>query len=187
MMLLQQPPWWLLYIRTKRREHHSQTYQDCLELIRQHYGKQIDLAQLPEDEEVYGILQKADTVDMFQVENRARMASLPRNFPTRFYDIAVQVAIIRPGPIIGRMMHPTCAGDRKRSRHLSTSLARAGAETHFGCSTLSGAVVGHCHDDRQLHRRRGRRIAPRGRDAALLGADDKSGINTTRQNDGQWA
>jgi error-prone DNA polymerase len=52
------------------------------------------------------VLQKADTVGMFQVESRAQMASLPRNFPTRFYDLVVQVAIIRPGPIVGKMMHP---------------------------------------------------------------------------------
>jgi error-prone DNA polymerase len=79
---------------------------DCLELIPQHYGEQVDLAQLPEDDEVYRALQKADTVGMFQVESRAQMASLPRNRPTRFYDIVVQVAIIRPGPIVGKMMHP---------------------------------------------------------------------------------
>src|SRR6202041_2136679 len=79
---------------------------DCLELIPEHYGEQIDLAQLPEDEEVYRTLQKADTVGMFQVESRAQMASLPRNSPEKFYDLVVQVAIIRPGPIVGQMMHP---------------------------------------------------------------------------------
>lgn len=79
---------------------------DCLELIPQHYGEKIDLAQLPEDPEVYRTLQCADTVGMFQVESRAQMASLPRNNPDRFYDLVVQVAIIRPGPIVGKMMHP---------------------------------------------------------------------------------
>ncbi len=79
---------------------------DCLELIPQHYGEPIDLAQLPEDPEVYRTLQQADTVGMFQVESRAQMASLPRNHPEVFYDIVVQVAIIRPGPIVGQMMHP---------------------------------------------------------------------------------
>lgn len=79
---------------------------DCLELVPQHYGETVDLAQLPEDEEVYRVLQQADTVGMFQVESRAQMASLPRNYPTRFYDLVVQVAIIRPGPIVGKMMHP---------------------------------------------------------------------------------
>jgi error-prone DNA polymerase len=79
---------------------------DCLELIPKHYGEPVDLAQLPEDDEVYRTLQRADTVGMFQVESRAQMASLPRNHPEKFYDVVVQVAIIRPGPIVGKMMHP---------------------------------------------------------------------------------
>jgi error-prone DNA polymerase len=80
---------------------------DCLVLIPHHYGKEIDLAQLPQDDpEVYDTLQQADTVGMFQVESRAQMSALPRNRPTRFYDLVVQVAIIRPGPIVGKMMHP---------------------------------------------------------------------------------
>ena len=79
---------------------------DCLELIPRNYGEAVDLAQLPEDPVVYRTLQQADTVGMFQVESRAQMASLPRNHPERFYDIVVQVAIIRPGPIVGQMMHP---------------------------------------------------------------------------------
>jgi error-prone DNA polymerase len=79
---------------------------DSLELIPRHYGKQVDLAALPEDKRVYETLTKADTVGMFQVESRAQMASLPHNAPARFYDVVVQVAIIRPGPIVGKMMHP---------------------------------------------------------------------------------
>jgi error-prone DNA polymerase len=79
---------------------------DSLELIPRHYGNQVDLASLPEDPLVYKTLCKADTVGMFQVESRAQMASLPHNAPTRFYDVVVQVAIIRPGPIVGKMMHP---------------------------------------------------------------------------------
>jgi len=79
---------------------------DCLELIPEHYGDRVDLAQLPEDNEIYGVLQRADTVGMFQIESRAQMASLPRNNPEKFYDLVVQVAIIRPGPIVGQMMHP---------------------------------------------------------------------------------
>jgi len=81
--------------------------EDCLELIPKHYGTPIDLAQLPADDPpVYEALRKADTVGMFQVESRAQMASLPRNAPVKFYDLVVQVAIIRPGPIVGKMMHP---------------------------------------------------------------------------------
>jgi error-prone DNA polymerase len=79
---------------------------DSIELIPRHYNKEIDLAALPEDPLVYETLCKADTVGMFQVESRAQMASIPHNAPTRFYDLVVQVAIIRPGPIVGKMMHP---------------------------------------------------------------------------------
>ena len=80
--------------------------QESLVLIPQHYDEPIDLAQLPQDPVVYETLQRADTVGMFQVESRAQMASLPRNRPEQFYDLVVQVAIIRPGPIVGKMMHP---------------------------------------------------------------------------------
>ena len=79
---------------------------DCIEIIPQHYGQCVDLAALPEDPLVYQTLCKADTVGMFQVESRAQMASIPHNAPARFYDLVVQVAISRPGPIVGKMMHP---------------------------------------------------------------------------------
>jgi error-prone DNA polymerase len=80
---------------------------DSLELIRDHYHEEVDLAHLPQDDPVvYSTLQKADTVGMFQVESRAQMACLPRLMPVRFYDIVVQVAIIRPGPIVGNMVNP---------------------------------------------------------------------------------
>jgi error-prone DNA polymerase len=79
---------------------------ETIELIPRHYGREVDLAALPEDPLVYETLCKADTVGMFQVESRAQMASIPHNAPTRFYDLVVQVAIIRPGPIAGKMMHP---------------------------------------------------------------------------------
>jgi error-prone DNA polymerase len=67
----------------------------------------VDLAHLPPDDPaVYKMLQEADTVGIFQVESRAQMATLPRLKPQRFYDIVVEVAIIRPGPIVGQMVHP---------------------------------------------------------------------------------
>ncbi len=67
----------------------------------------LDLAHLPPDDpQVYELLRKADTVGVFQVESRAQMATLPRLKPTHFYDLVVQVAIIRPGPIVGEMVHP---------------------------------------------------------------------------------
>jgi error-prone DNA polymerase len=67
----------------------------------------VDLAHLPPDDPaVYKMLQEADTIGIFQVESRAQMATLPRLCPKRFYDLVVEVAIIRPGPIVGNMVHP---------------------------------------------------------------------------------
>src|SRR5256714_1281081 len=81
--------------------------EDSLKLIQEHHGEKVDLGRLPaDDREVYETLQKADTVGMFQIESRAQMACLPRLRPQKFYDIVVQVAIIRPGPIVGKMVHP---------------------------------------------------------------------------------
>jgi len=80
---------------------------DSLNLIHDHYKEEVDLAHLPADEpEVYSTLQKADTIGMFQIESRAQMSCLPRLMPKKFYDIVVQVAIIRPGPIVGQMVNP---------------------------------------------------------------------------------
>jgi error-prone DNA polymerase len=80
--------------------------QDSLGLIRER-GGDVDLARLPPDDPaVYQSLQRADTIGVFQVESRAQMATLPRIHPERFYDLVVQVAIIRPGPIVGKMVHP---------------------------------------------------------------------------------
>ncbi|MGC1910793.1 MAG: OB-fold nucleic acid binding domain-containing protein, partial [Candidatus Acidiferrales bacterium] len=81
--------------------------EESIELIRAHHGEEVDLGRLPQDDpDVYQALQKADTVGMFQVESRAQMSCLPRLRPVCFYDIVVQVAIIRPGPIVGKMVHP---------------------------------------------------------------------------------
>jgi error-prone DNA polymerase len=80
---------------------------DSIELIHDHYHEEVDLAHLPQDDkQVYSTLQQADTVGMFQVESRAQMSCLPRLRPIRFYDVVVQVAIIRPGPIVGQMVNP---------------------------------------------------------------------------------
>jgi error-prone DNA polymerase len=81
--------------------------EDSIKLIRDSYGEKVDLAHLPQnDPAVYEALQNADTIGMFQVESRAQMSCLPRLRPATFYDIVVQVAIIRPGPIVGNMVHP---------------------------------------------------------------------------------
>ncbi len=81
--------------------------EDSIQLIRNHYGEELDLAHLPaNDPDVYSTLRKADTIGMFQIESRAQMSCLPRLQPRTFYDIVVQVAIIRPGPIVGQMVNP---------------------------------------------------------------------------------
>ena len=84
-----------------------QAMEEMIPLIRTHEGDAIDLAHLPQDDaKVYAMIQAADTVGVFQIESRAQMASLPRNRPETFYDLVIQVAIIRPGPITGGMLQP---------------------------------------------------------------------------------
>src|SRR5437667_679299 len=81
--------------------------EEAIPLVRAHEGVEVDLAHLPPDDpQVYAMLQRADTIGVFQVESRAQMATLPRMKPERFYDLVVEVAIIRPGPIVGQMVHP---------------------------------------------------------------------------------
>jgi error-prone DNA polymerase len=81
--------------------------EEALPLVAEHEGVTLDLAKLPPDDPVvYDMLQRADTVGVFQVESRAQMATLPRMKPTCFYDLVVEVAIIRPGPIVGQMVNP---------------------------------------------------------------------------------
>jgi error-prone DNA polymerase len=77
-----------------------------INLIRDHHGVTVDLAALPQEDEVYDLLCAADTVGVFQVESRAQMATLPRLKPRNFYDLVVEVALIRPGPIQGGSVHP---------------------------------------------------------------------------------
>ena len=80
--------------------------QDALAMLRK-TGVEVDLAHLPPDDpKVYRMLREADTVGVFQVESRAQMATLPRMKPERFYDLVVEVAIIRPGPIVGKLVNP---------------------------------------------------------------------------------
>src|SRR5256886_6467520 len=81
--------------------------EEMLTMVQTAYHEEVDLAQLPQDDpRVYAALQDADTVGMLQVESRAQMSSLPRMRPETFYDVVVQVALIRPGPIVGNMVHP---------------------------------------------------------------------------------
>ena len=76
------------------------------DLIAEHHGVEVDLATLPQESCVYDMLQKADSIGVFQIESRAQMATLPRLKPRTFYDLVVEVALIRPGPIQGGSVHP---------------------------------------------------------------------------------
>ena len=79
----------------------------AFELIKKHYGVQLDMASMRYDDPVvFDLLCSADTVGVFQVESRAQMNALPRHRPRRFYDLVIEVALIRPGPIQGDMVHP---------------------------------------------------------------------------------
>ncbi len=81
-------------------------FRDTITLVKENHNVDLDLYRIPQDDpKVYEALQKADTIGMFQVESRAQIAFLPRSKPKVFYDIVVQVAIIRPGPIVGNMLH----------------------------------------------------------------------------------
>jgi len=83
--------------------------QDTFELCRER-GRPLDLAHIPtNDKKTFEIMQKADTIGVFQIESRAQMATLPRMKPECFYDVVIEVAIIRPGPIQGDMVHPYLA------------------------------------------------------------------------------
>jgi error-prone DNA polymerase len=86
----------------------------AVDLIREHRGYEVDLATIPQEPEVYDMLCRADTVGVFQIESRAQMATLPRLKPREFYDLVVEVALIRPGPIQGGSVHPYI---RRRNGH----------------------------------------------------------------------
>lgn len=79
----------------------------CFDLLRAHYDKALELATIPQgDPAVYDMICKADTIGVFQIESRAQMSMLPRLRPRKFYDLVIEVAIVRPGPIQGDMVHP---------------------------------------------------------------------------------
>jgi error-prone DNA polymerase len=108
----------------------------ALDLLRAHHGRDLTLATVPkEDPAVYDMLCKGDSIGVFQVESRAQMSMLPRLQPRAFYDLVVEVAIVRPGPIQGNMVHPYLK-NRK--------LVREGKITEF---TLPGPSPEHGPQD----------------------------------------
>ncbi|MFB9134762.1 error-prone DNA polymerase [Vibrio olivae] len=81
----------------------------CFEIIEHHHQRRLsiaDITRLQDDQEVYQMIQNADTVGVFQIESRAQMSMLPRLRPAKYYDLVIQIAIVRPGPIQGDMVHP---------------------------------------------------------------------------------
>ena len=87
------------------------------DLIERHYDRRLSLARIPPDDpDTYDMICRSDTVGVFQIESRAQMAMLPRLRPRHYYDLVIEVSIVRPGPITGGMVHPTCEGAAARSR-----------------------------------------------------------------------
>ena len=82
-------------------------FRSAFDLVELHHQRRLTLANVPaEDPEVYDMTSRADTVGVFQIESRAQMSMLPRLKPRCFYDLVIEVAIVRPGPIQGDMVHP---------------------------------------------------------------------------------
>ena len=132
--------------------------------IRARRGQPVDLAAIPKDDPaVFDLLCRADTIGTFQVESRAQMATLPIMRPRTFYDLAIEVAIIRPGPIVGDLVHPYL--NRRNGREAIDYIhpdceeilephARRAACSRNKCCAWRWSIAG-------FHRRRGRRTAPR--------------------------
>ena len=113
-----------------------------LDLLQQRYGKSYSLATLPQDDPaVYEMLSRADSVGVFQVESRAQMSMLPRLKPRCFYDLVIEVAIVRPGPIQGDMVHPYLRRrDRIDPEHYPSPIRRTGRRTNWKtCSNARSA------------------------------------------------
>jgi error-prone DNA polymerase len=109
----------------------------CLDLLENHHDRSLSLATVPrEDPETYAMLRKGDSLGVFQVESRAQMNMLPRLRPREFYDLVIQVAIVRPGPIQGDMVHPYL----KRRRGAEQVVIPAPAPEHGPPDELSSIL-----------------------------------------------
>ena len=144
------------------------------DLLRIHYGVRRATARRisgrTRDAPVYRMLSRADTIGVFQVESRAQMSMLPRLKPKDFYDLVIEVAIVRPGPIQGDMVHPYLRrrqGVEKVALSLALPRSRGarriatGARQDPGRAAVPGAGDAHRDRRRRLHARRGRQAAPR--------------------------
>ena len=132
------------------------------------------------------MLRAADTVGVFQVESRAQMATLPRMKPERFYDLVVEVAIIRPGPIVGKMVNPYLERRNGRAdRQLPAPVAGADPGAHAGRAAVSGAADPHGDGRLRLHRRPGRGAAARDGVQALAGTHERHRTRPARRHGGE--
>jgi len=117
----------------------------ALDLLRAHHGRDLTLATVPqEDPAVYDMLCKGDSVGVFQVESRAQMNMLPRLRPREFYDLVVEVAIVRPGPIQGDMVHPYLKA-RKAQREGKAQLALPGPSPEHGPADELSSILGRTY------------------------------------------
>ncbi len=135
---------------------------DCFDLVAKHHGEYWTMSALPqEDPAVYRMLTEADTVGVFQVESRAQMATLPRLRPQQFYDLVIEVALIRPGSHPGRFGPPLPAPPRRAGgRGHAARVDAPGARQDPGRAAVPGADDAAGHRLRGLHARRGGPAAP---------------------------
>ena len=159
----------------------------CLDLVALRRGAPFTRYDIPdEDEATYDMICSADTVGVFQIESRAQMSMLPRLKPTMFYDLVVEVAIVRPGPITGGMVHPYLKARERRdkgeeivyersSRDGKRAAPEEGAGAHAGHPDLPGAGDADLDDRRRLHGRpRPTRCAARWRPGSARAASTSS-------------
>jgi error-prone DNA polymerase len=147
--------------------------EETLPLIARHEGVAVDLAQLPPDDpETYALMRRADTVGVFQIESRAQMATLPRLKPKTFYDLVVEIALIRPGPVVGQMVHPYL--NRRAGREpvvYPHESLRPILERTLGVPIFQEQLLRIAMTVAGLHGRRGRGAPPRDGLQALDRAD----------------
>ena len=134
----------------------------ALDLVNGYRGDAADIRHPAEDPAVYEMIQRADTIGVFQIESRAQMSMLPRLKPACFYDLVIEVAIVRPGPIMGGMVHPYLRRrEGKEPVTYASEAVKSGARAHARRVDLPGAGDAARDGGRGLHAGRGGPAAPR--------------------------
>ena len=145
----------------------------CFHLVEQHWGRPCTLANIPpEDPKVYDMICAADTVGVFQIESRGQMSMLPRLKPRCWYDLVIEVAIVRPGPIQGNMVHPYL---RRRNGEEPVDLSQRRDQSRVapdaGRADFSGTGDEAGGRGRRIHAGRSRSVAPGDGQVAKDGCD----------------